>query len=70
MDALASAPVLLRFGSFELDPIKAELREAGALRRLRAQPFRVLALLADRAGDVVSRKEIRAQNVSPGCRFG
>src|SRR5271156_6455501 len=59
MDALASTPVLLRFGSFDLDLEKAELREAGNLRRLPAQPFRVLALLAGRAGEVVSRQEIR-----------
>ena len=34
MDALASEPVLLRIGTFELDLDKAELREAGILRRL------------------------------------
>jgi eukaryotic-like serine/threonine-protein kinase len=59
MDALASDPVLLRFGAFELDLDKAELREAGILRRLPAQPLRVLTLLAGRPGEVVSRKEIR-----------
>ncbi len=59
MDAKASTPVLLRFGCFEFDPDKAELREAGVLRQLPAQPLRVLALLAGRPGELVSRKEIR-----------
>jgi len=36
-----------------------ELREGGRLRSLPAQPFRVLALLTDRAGEVVTRQEIR-----------
>ena len=59
MDALASTPLLLCFGPFELDPIEATLRENGVLRRLPAQPFRVLVLLLEHAGEVVSRTEIR-----------
>jgi eukaryotic-like serine/threonine-protein kinase len=59
MDSLAQPPAVIRFGSFELDPAACELRESGALRKLSAQPFRVLALLIERAGELVTRQEIR-----------
>ena len=59
MDSPAQPPVVIRFGSFELDLAAYELRENGALRKLAAQPFRVLALLIERAGDLVTRQEIR-----------
>jgi len=49
----------MRFGSFELDPSSGQLRKDGALIRLQPQPFRLLQLLAERAGTVVSREEIR-----------
>src|SRR3974377_2097959 len=49
----------LRFGSFELDPSSGQLRKDGVLLRLQPQPFRLLQLLAERAGMVVSREEIR-----------
>ena len=47
------------FGPFELDPSSGQLRKAGTLIRLQPQPFRLLQLLAERAGRVVSREEIR-----------
>lgn len=59
MDSPAQPPVVIRFGSFELDLAACELRENGVLRKLPAQPFRVLALLIERAGDLVTRQEIR-----------
>jgi DNA-binding winged helix-turn-helix (wHTH) protein/tetratricopeptide (TPR) repeat protein len=59
MDSPAQPPVLIRFGSFELDLAARELRENGALRKLPAQPFRVLALLVERGGELVTRQEIR-----------
>src|SRR6516164_8141788 len=49
----------MRFGSFELDPSSGQLRKDGVLLRLQPQPFRLLQLLAERAGTVVSREEIR-----------
>src|SRR6266852_437734 len=36
-----------------------ELRKAGILIKLQPQPFRVLLLLAERAGTVVTREEIQ-----------
>jgi eukaryotic-like serine/threonine-protein kinase len=59
MDSPAQPPVLIRFGSFELDLVACELRENGALRKLPAQPFRVLAMLIGRGGELVTRQEIR-----------
>ncbi len=50
---------IARFGVFELDLTTGELRKNGAKLRLQEQPFRVLALLLERTGDVVTREEIR-----------
>ena len=50
----------LRFGPFELDPVTGELRKGGRRLRFPPQPARVLGLLAGRAGELVSRDEIRS----------
>ena len=50
----------LRFGAFELNPFTGDLRKGRRPLRLAPQPARVLGLLAGRAGDVVTRAEIRA----------
>jgi DNA-binding winged helix-turn-helix (wHTH) protein/TolB-like protein len=50
---------LLRFACFELDLGAFELRKRGARVHLQAQPLRLLALLASRAGELVSRDEVR-----------
>lgn len=49
----------LQFGAFEFELESGELRRDGAPVKLQPQPARVLALLASRAGQVVSREEIR-----------
>jgi DNA-binding winged helix-turn-helix (wHTH) protein len=49
----------LRFGPFTFDPATGELWQDGRRIRLQRQPSRLLALLTERAGDVVSRDEIR-----------
>jgi DNA-binding winged helix-turn-helix (wHTH) protein len=51
-------PRLLTFGVFELDSTTGELRREGRLVRLRHQPVNVLRLLLERAGDLVTRREI------------
>src|SRR5579863_7102359 len=60
---LAAAPAsrLLRFDDFELDVRAAELRKAGVKMRLQGQPIQVLAALLNRAGELVTREELRAQ---------
>jgi Tol biopolymer transport system component/DNA-binding winged helix-turn-helix (wHTH) protein len=50
---------VLRFGTFELELASGELRKGGVLIKLQALPFQLLALLAGRAREVVSREEIR-----------
>lgn len=49
----------LFFGPFELNPASGELRKSGILIKLQPQPFRLLLLLAERSGTVVSREEIQ-----------
>ena len=51
---------LIRFGTFDVDPKSRELYKQGSRIRLQRQPFHVLSLLLERAGDVVTRDELRA----------
>jgi len=48
-----------RFGDFEMDAESGTLLRQGRRVRLQPQPLRVLALLVERAGEVVSRDDIR-----------
>ncbi len=48
-----------KFGVFELDLGAGELRKSGVKLRLQGQPFQVLALLLERAGEVVTREELQ-----------
>jgi DNA-binding winged helix-turn-helix (wHTH) protein len=50
---------IARFGVFELDLNTGELRKGGVKLRLQGQPVQVLTLLLERAGDVVTREELR-----------
>jgi eukaryotic-like serine/threonine-protein kinase len=49
----------LRFGTFEADLRSGEVRKHGIRLKLQDQPFRVLALLLEHPGDVVTREELR-----------
>jgi TolB-like protein/DNA-binding winged helix-turn-helix (wHTH) protein/Tfp pilus assembly protein PilF len=60
---------LVRFGAFEADLAAGELRRKGVKVKLQEQPFRVLVMLLERAGEVVTREEIR-QRLWPGESFG
>jgi TolB-like protein/DNA-binding winged helix-turn-helix (wHTH) protein/Tfp pilus assembly protein PilF len=51
----------LRFGVYELDLKNGELRKAGQRLKLQPQPFKVLAILAGRPGETVTREEIQSQ---------
>jgi len=50
---------LIRFGVFELDAVNGELRKAGNSLKMHPQPLRVLLLLAEHAGQTVTREEIQ-----------
>ncbi len=52
---------LARFGSFEVDFRERKLTKGGSRIRLQEQPFRILALLLERHGQLVTREEIRQQ---------
>lgn len=56
--AMAAAPPLL-FGPFQLDLATGELRKEGHNVRLQQQPLKVLALLAQRPGELVTREELQ-----------
>jgi DNA-binding winged helix-turn-helix (wHTH) protein len=59
---------LVRFGVFEADFEAGELRKNGVRIRLQEQPFQVLAALLERAGQVVTREELR-QKIWPADTF-
>ena len=59
METRESSEQRWRFGIFEVDARRSELRRGGTPVKLREQPFRILVLLLERAGDIVSREELR-----------
>lgn len=59
---------IARFGVFELDLSAGELRKSGVKLRLQGQPYQVLALLLERAGEVVTREELQ-QKLWPSDTF-
>ncbi len=56
---MSAAHRLLRFGVFELNLDTEEVRKEGVVLKLGPQPFKVLAILAGRSGQIVGREEIR-----------
>jgi len=50
---------LFRFGPFELDEATGELRKFGIRIKLHAQPARVLVMLLERPGELVTREDMR-----------
>jgi hypothetical protein len=60
-----------RFGVFEADMVTGELLRQGRKVPLQQQPFLVLALLLERAGEVVTREDLQKAVWPVGhlCRF-
>jgi Tol biopolymer transport system component/DNA-binding winged helix-turn-helix (wHTH) protein len=54
-----NATRMIQFGVFEVDLRAGELRRNGAKIRLQEQPFRILTMLLERPGEVISREELR-----------
>jgi TolB-like protein/DNA-binding winged helix-turn-helix (wHTH) protein len=61
MPAPTSTSEVLQFGVFELDPRRAELRKQGVKVRLQEQPLKVLQLLLENRGEIVSREQLRSR---------
>lgn len=61
MKAPASNGRVLRFDIFELDVRAGELLKRGVKQRLQGQPLQVLEKLLKRAGNLVTREELRAE---------
>src|SRR5678809_391546 len=55
-DSLSSP---IRFDVFELDLRMGVLRREGRVVKLQEQPFRILSLVTQRHGEVVTREELR-----------
>jgi DNA-binding winged helix-turn-helix (wHTH) protein len=68
MDASHSSAKVFRFGVFEAKMRGGELRCDGTRIHLQGQPFLVLALLLERAGELVTREELR-EHVWPENTF-
>jgi TolB-like protein/DNA-binding winged helix-turn-helix (wHTH) protein/Flp pilus assembly protein TadD len=64
MQTTSPLPGIFQFGVFQLDLKAGELHKAGVRVKLQDQPFRVLAVLVEHAGQVVTREEFR-QRVWP-----
>ncbi len=61
MTPAASDSDILRFGVFELDRRRCELRKAGLTVKLAPQPLKVLELLAARPGELIRRDDLRRE---------
>src|SRR5580693_4569485 len=51
----------IRFGAFEADLHSGEVRKSGNRVKLQDQPFKVLQILLERPGDLVSREELQTR---------
>lgn len=60
---------VLRFGTFEFSPQSGELRKAGVRIKVQQQPLKLLEILLEHPGEVVSREELRTR-ISPTETFG
>jgi len=49
----------LRFGLYEVDLLQGILSRQGVRLKIQEQPFRILALLLQRSGEIVTREELR-----------
>jgi TolB-like protein/DNA-binding winged helix-turn-helix (wHTH) protein/Tfp pilus assembly protein PilF len=64
--SMKKQPMLVRFGPFELRSRTKELFKGKTKLRLRPQPFRILEILLEHPGEMVTREELRAQVWSAG----
>ena len=60
---------VVRFGTYEIGLRSGELRKAGVRIRVQQQPLKLLEILLERPGEVVTREELR-DRMWPGESFG
>src|SRR5882672_10151380 len=60
---------VVQFGTYEIALHSGELRRAGVRIRVQQQPLRLLEMLLERPGEVVTREELRSR-VWPNESFG
>jgi TolB-like protein/DNA-binding winged helix-turn-helix (wHTH) protein/Tfp pilus assembly protein PilF len=60
---------VLRFGTYEVDLHAGELRKGGIRIKVQQQPLKLLAILLEHSGEVVTREELRAR-IWPNESFG
>ena len=56
---------VVRFATFQVDLRSGEVHKQGVKIKLQEQPFRVLTVLLQKPGEVVTREELRNQNWPP-----
>jgi len=61
VNSSSQSPQGLRFGIFEIDLDARELRKNGLRVKLQDQPFKILAAMVRRAGEVIPREELYAE---------
>ncbi|MBZ5615740.1 MAG: AAA family ATPase [Acidobacteriia bacterium] len=61
MRAATPSPRMIRFGPFVANLRSGELHENGSRLKLQEKPFKILAMLLERAGEVVTREELREE---------
>src|ERR1700720_4120544 len=52
---------VLRFGTYQVSPQSGELRKAGLRIRVQQQPMKLLEILLEHPGEVVTREELRSR---------
>jgi TolB-like protein/Tfp pilus assembly protein PilF len=60
-DSNDAAAHLFRFDTFEFDQLVLELRSGGVKVKLEGQPLRILGMLVERPGELVTRDDLRKQ---------
>lgn len=65
MQVVTERPTRIAFGPFEADLKSGELWRSGYRIKIQDQPFKVLRILLENAGEVVSREELQAQIWGP-----
>ena len=59
MGSSSPSPFRYRFGSYELNPAEGSLSRNGSRVKLQDLPYRLLVMLVERPGEIVTREEVR-----------